>query len=216
MVVGGLEEFKRIVQGATACPGAPANRTPAQIIETADRLHHPEDIYRQHERDAAEMRERIEQLKRERPELTAPPKVQLPDFLKEAFGEKFSVASFEETIELTPPSSEPRIGEWPTEPMGAPELSVATETLTGAPLEKVQIVLLPTNDSSTIPAYALGPLERVPRARISHRCSSLVARAIRSRDRRLKSRRHEHPGPEQAAKPRGGARARSRTVRLLQ
>ena len=153
VVVGGLEEFKRIVEGATAWPGAPALRTPAQIIEAADRLHHPEDLYRQHERDTAAMRERIEQLKRERPDLTAPPKFQLPDFLKEAFGGKFSVASFEETIELAPPSSEPRIGEWPTEPICAPELSVATKTLTGAPLEKVQIVILPTNDSSTIPAY---------------------------------------------------------------
>jgi Domain of unknown function (DUF4253) len=153
VVVGGLEDFKRIVEGATAWPGGPAHRTPAQIIETADRLHHPEDLYRQHERDAAKMRERIEQLKRERPDLTPPPKFQLPDFLKEAFGGKFSEASGDEMIESTRPWGEPRIGEWPTEPMGAPELSVATETLTGAPLEKVQIVILPTDDSSTIPAY---------------------------------------------------------------
>lgn len=43
-------------------------------------MHHPEDLYRQHERDAAEMRKRIGQLKREMPNLTAPPLVQLPDF----------------------------------------------------------------------------------------------------------------------------------------
>jgi hypothetical protein len=153
VVVGGLDDFKRIVQGATAWRGAPAHRTPAQIIETADRLHHPEDLYSQHERDAAEMRKRIEQLKLERPGLTAPPKVQLPDFLKEAFGGEFSLDSFEEMIELTPPRGGPPAGDWPTEPIGAPELSVATETLTGAPLEKVQIVILPTDDSSTIPAY---------------------------------------------------------------
>jgi hypothetical protein len=73
-------------------------------------------------------------------------------------------------IESPPPWGEPRIGEWPTEPMGAPELSVATETLTGAPLEKIQIVIL--------------------------RCSSLVARAIRSGTRRLESRRHERQGPK--------------------
>ena len=153
VVVGGLEDFKRIVEGATAWPGGPARRSPAQIIETADRLHHPADLYRQHERDATAMRERIEQLKRERPDLTPPPKFQLPDFLKEAFGEKFSEASGDEMIESTPPWGEPRTGEWPTEPMGAPELSVATETLTGAPLEKVQILILPTDDASTIPAY---------------------------------------------------------------
>jgi Domain of unknown function (DUF4253) len=156
VVVGGVEDFKRIVEGATAWPGGPAHRTPAQIIEIADRLHHPEDLYRQHERDAAEMRERIEQLKREKPDLTPPPKFQLPDSLKEAlesFGGKFSQASGDDMIESTRPWGEPRIGEWPTEPMGAPELSVATETLTGAPLEKVQILILPTDDSSKIPAY---------------------------------------------------------------
>jgi hypothetical protein len=32
VVVGGLEDFKRIVSGATAWPGGPAHRTPAQII----------------------------------------------------------------------------------------------------------------------------------------------------------------------------------------
>jgi hypothetical protein len=151
VVVGGLEEFKRIVEGATAWPGRPAQRTPAQIIEIADRLHHPEDLYRQHERDVAEMRERIEQLKREKPALAPPPKFELPDFLKEAFGGKF--VSGDETIESARPWGEPQIGEWPTEPMGAPELSVATETLTGAPLDKAQIVILPTDDPSTIPAY---------------------------------------------------------------
>jgi hypothetical protein len=151
VVVGGPEEFKRIVEGATAWPGGSAHRTPAQIIEIAARLCHPEDLYRQHERDVAEMRERIEQLKRERPALTPPPKFQLPDFLKEAFGGTF--VSGDQTIQSTRPWGEPQIGEWPTEPMGAPELSVATETLTGAPLDKVQIVILPTDDPSTIPAY---------------------------------------------------------------
>jgi hypothetical protein len=153
VVVGGLADFKRIVEGATAWPGRPAHRTPAQIIESADRLHHPEDLYRQHERDVAEMRERIEQLKRESPGLTPPPQFQLPDYLKEAFGGKVSAMSGDETIESPPPWGEPHIGEWPIEPMGAPELSVATETLTGAPLDNVQIVILPTDDSSTIPAY---------------------------------------------------------------
>jgi hypothetical protein len=153
VVVGGPEDFKRIVEGATAWLGFPAHRTPTQIIETADRLHHPEDLYRQHERDAVDMREQFELLKRKRPDLTPPPTFQLPEYLKEAFGGKFSEANVEEMIESTLLSGEPRIGEWPTEPMGAPQLSVATDTLSGAPLEKVLIVTLPTDDSSTIPAY---------------------------------------------------------------
>src|SRR5580658_4241377 len=101
--------------------------------------------------------------------------------------------------------------------MDAPELSVATETLTGAPLEKVQILILPTDDSSTIPAYLhWGHWNGCPAPEYHIAALSLVARAIRGGARRLESRRDEPQGPEQAANPRGGHRARSRTVRLLQ
>lgn len=152
VVIGGVEDFTRVVEGATAWPSGPAHKTPAQIIEIADRMQHPEDLYRQHERDVAKMREQIEELKRKKPELNPPPKFQIPDFLKEAFGGKF-IEGTQAMIESTREWGEAPLGEWPTEPMGAPELSVAMETLTGAPLDKVVIVTLPTADFTTIPAY---------------------------------------------------------------
>jgi hypothetical protein len=39
------------------------------------------------------------------------------------------------------------------EPMGAPQLTLATESLTGSPLRTAQLVVLPTDDWTTIPAY---------------------------------------------------------------
>src|SRR5258708_34001832 len=45
VVVGGLEDFKRLVEGATVWPGGPAHRTPSQITEPPARLHHPADLY---------------------------------------------------------------------------------------------------------------------------------------------------------------------------
>jgi hypothetical protein len=48
---------------------------------------------------------------------------------------------------------EPPLGEWPASPSGSPGLSVAYEILTHRPLPKVHIVLVPTDDPTTVPAH---------------------------------------------------------------
>ncbi len=48
---------------------------------------------------------------------------------------------------------EPPLGEWPASPSGSPGLSVAYEILTHRPLPKVYIVLVPTDDPTTVPAH---------------------------------------------------------------
>jgi hypothetical protein len=48
---------------------------------------------------------------------------------------------------------EPPLGEWPTAESRSTGLSVAHDLRTGEPLAKVYIVLVPTNDSTTIPAH---------------------------------------------------------------
>jgi hypothetical protein len=48
---------------------------------------------------------------------------------------------------------EPPLGEWPPSPSGSPGLSVAYEGLTHQPLPKVHIVLVPTDDPTTVPAH---------------------------------------------------------------
>jgi hypothetical protein len=56
-----------------------------------------------------------------------------------------------EEIESEPP--EPPLGEWPDQPSASTGLTVASNLLTGAPLESVSIVLIPTDDWTTVPAH---------------------------------------------------------------
>jgi Domain of unknown function (DUF4253) len=48
---------------------------------------------------------------------------------------------------------EPPLGEWPPSPSDSPGLSVAYGRLTHLPLPKVHIVLIPTDDPTTVPAH---------------------------------------------------------------
>jgi hypothetical protein len=48
---------------------------------------------------------------------------------------------------------DPPLGEWPAEVSHSPGLSVAHDFRTGQPLSKVQIVLIPTDDPTTVPAH---------------------------------------------------------------
>jgi hypothetical protein len=152
VVVGDDGEFTRIVEGATEWPGRSARETAEQILEIAARLRHPEDLIARHASDMAEARERAMRLLRERPDLRRPPEVQLPPGLEGFLGGTFRGFDLEEMIAATSRESRPEIGEWPSEPMGAPQLSV-TADLSGAPLNKVQVIILPSDDSTTIPAF---------------------------------------------------------------
>jgi hypothetical protein len=151
VVVGG--DFVKIVEGFTEWPGGPTRKTTEQILEAADRLRHPQDLITKHSSDMAQARERAMQLMRDRPDLRVPPEIKLPPDLEAVLGGTPRVLSVEEMLAATMLEGGPELGEWPTQPMGAPQLSVAIETPTGAPLNKVQLVILPTDDWTTIPAY---------------------------------------------------------------
>jgi hypothetical protein len=49
--------------------------------------------------------------------------------------------------------SAPEVGEWPTKASPMPGLTVALESIGSAPLAKVQICLIPTDDWTTVPAH---------------------------------------------------------------
>ena len=49
--------------------------------------------------------------------------------------------------------TDPETGEWPSIAPGSPQLSVATDLRSGKPLGKVHLIILPTDDWTTIPAY---------------------------------------------------------------
>jgi hypothetical protein len=153
VVVGNDDDFTKIVQGFTQWPGGPTRKTPEQILEAASRLQHPNDLTAKHASDMAKARERALQLMRDRPDLRVPPEIKLPPDLEAVLGGSFRALSLGDMLAATAQGSGPELGEWPSEPMGAPQLSVATETLSGAPSPKAQLVILPTDDWTAIPAY---------------------------------------------------------------
>jgi hypothetical protein len=70
------------------------------------------------------------------------------DILRNAAGIRFP-----DDLAMARPRSDPALGEWPTSPNTLQGLSVAGDGLTGKPLAKVYIGLVPTDDWTTIPAY---------------------------------------------------------------
>jgi Domain of unknown function (DUF4253) len=152
IVVGNNDDLMKIVEGFAEWPGGPTRKTTEQILEAAGRLRHPDDLITKHSSDMARARERAMQLLRERPDLRPPPEIRLPPDLEAVLGGNLRALSLEEMLAATVRESGPELGGWPSEPMGAPQLSVATE-LSGLPLSRVQLVILPTDDWTTIPAY---------------------------------------------------------------
>ncbi len=106
----------------------PSRRTTEQILDAASRLQHPNDLTAKHASDMAKAPERAMQLMRDRPDLRVPPEIRVPPDLEAAFGGSFRALGLEEMLAATAQEGGPQLGEWPTEPMGAPRLSVAVET----------------------------------------------------------------------------------------
>ena len=153
VVVGGDDELTRIIEGTAEWPGQPPRKTTEEILEAAARLRHPEDLITKHSSDMARARERAMQLMRDRPDLRLPPEIRPPSDLETVLCGNFRAMGLEKMLAATVHQGQPALGEWPTGPMGAPQFTVATETLSGLPLSKVQLVILPTDDWTAIPAY---------------------------------------------------------------
>jgi hypothetical protein len=106
-------------------------RNVAEVLATADTLKHPESLKAHRQSDRARSLE----------------------FLKKSFDAKqFGGRTFEEmAAEL---DVGPEIGEWPAAPETAPgALTVVTDFRTGGFIETAHIVLIPTDDWTTVPAH---------------------------------------------------------------
>jgi hypothetical protein len=57
------------------------------------------------------------------------------------------------TVDIEFDEHEPPLGEWPAATSNSPGLSIAYDVLTRQPLPKVYIVLVPTDDPTTVPAH---------------------------------------------------------------
>jgi hypothetical protein len=169
VVIGGDDDLDRILESFD--PGFwTGARTPAvaDILAMADQLRFPESIRQLHteereklarwladparqvEREAARQkaREQIESLPVDTPE-------------QRALRDRALAQASAPPPDAMSTYPEPKIGEWPAEPPGSSGLSVAFETkfdgdftrARSEPREKVNIVLIPTDDWTTAPAH---------------------------------------------------------------
>jgi hypothetical protein len=107
----------------------------AETLAKADQLTHPEGLnaYRQAEE------ERFDQLCQEDPRVCE---------RYDAFLQQLRDAGIDTDFDQGPP-----VGQWPEQPPFVPALTVAKDLLTGRPFDRVFIILVPTDDWTTIPAY---------------------------------------------------------------
>jgi hypothetical protein len=123
-------------------------KSTGEILEISNRIRHPDDMISQHANDLAKARERLPQFSQPKPD------VPLPDFIQAALpGISVSTQSREDLIATMLRESQPEVGEWTVTAPESSGLSVAFDPQSGAPLPWAHIVILPTDDWTTIPAY---------------------------------------------------------------
>ena len=121
----------------------------AEILARADRLAHPQSLFDLQEAERASFKQWCD----DNPAACDEP---MPVMVLDAQTGKM--------VELTEPSPRqlleegnwnagPPVGEWPSTQPGPVGLTVAEDLLTGRPLERVHIILVPTDDWTSIPAH---------------------------------------------------------------
>jgi hypothetical protein len=146
-----------------------AKKSINQFIDDATRVKFPDDLFKR--RKTEDEADRTATLK-----LISGPDSELPRVIRskddtagtatyiiEYFSSTKSVPGEELGHTLTPEETRaylskqlrarPEIGSWPNEPPQPTQLTIATNILTGKPLPKVHIAIIPTKDWTTVPAH---------------------------------------------------------------
>ena len=124
----------------------PKRRTAAEILAAATSMRHPEALIARQAQDKARVREYLEAQRSDLPSVGfGAPRQNTQEEARalQALMQK----AIERMGGLRPPATLGSRGE------AAPGLSVASDSVTGKPLPKVHIVLVPTDDWTTLPAH---------------------------------------------------------------
>jgi Domain of unknown function (DUF4253) len=122
-------------------------RTIEEILKAADALSFPADLA---SKKKADNEQALATLKTQ---LAKDPNTPLPTItIIDEHGRR-TLGHEETEAQMLAAPKEPPIGEWPETRDSSPGLTVATNILTGKPLDKIYIALIPTDDWTTIPAY---------------------------------------------------------------
>lgn len=145
VVVGGDDDLARVAEGFAANRKL---RRPEAILDEAAKLSFPEDLAALRKAEAEAERARMLKQYREHPD---DPGVMITE--TDANGGQRTLSRAETWQRLLAPQQDAPLGEWPDKPDAAAGLTVASDLLTGKPLDKVHIVLLPAKDWTEAPAW---------------------------------------------------------------
>ncbi len=144
VVVGDEDSFGHLLEPFS--PAWPNQRTVAEVLAAAEGIRHPEGLAAQRDEGAARAREFM------RKHLESNPNAPLPKMIvTDASGQR--ELTREETIAaMMAERMSPPIGDWPSGVEAIPELSVALPR-GNRPATDIHIVLIPTDDWTTVPAH---------------------------------------------------------------
>lgn len=148
VVIGGDDDLSTLMDPFSL--PAELRGTVQDVLDAAGRVHFPEDLASKRAAEEAEARERL------RKAIEGAPDVPLPTMTEiDANGNRRDLNRDETIAAILRGFDAPKVGGWPAEAPGSPQLSVAFDLRSGKQLQKVHIALIPTDDWTTVPAYLL-------------------------------------------------------------
>jgi hypothetical protein len=150
VVIGSDEDVAQIMQAFDTQHMPPQYRpkSAAETIEAAKQIHFPADLVARRQKEGADAHRVIAEL------LQKNPNAPLPTFVDiDSNGQRQVLDRAETEARLLAEPRDPPLGDWPASVDASPGLSVAYAVLTGKPLDKVHIALIPTGDWTTVPAH---------------------------------------------------------------
>lgn len=151
VVVGGDEDLT-FMADLWASGG---QRSPSEILASAERLRHPEDLRDLRAREAAEGEAATRRMLAEGDRAFDTPSLRMFETGPDGRTRQLSPAEIRERYEASLEPQEPEIGQWPSQAYPSTGLSVASDVLTSKPLDRVHILRLPTAEAAVVPAVLL-------------------------------------------------------------
>jgi hypothetical protein len=123
-------------------------RSIADVLDAAGKIKFPDDLIIKRNTDEASAHAHLEKDLRENPNMGLPTIVQV-----DREGHSRTLSRDETLKSMLAVRKEPPLGEWPGAASSDPELTIATDILSGKSLDKVYLIVVPTDDWTTIPAH---------------------------------------------------------------
>ena len=122
----------------------------ADILDAAGRVRFPDDLARKRAAEESAARERMRQILEREPDTPLPTMTEIDEA-----GNRRQLNRDQTIAAILRDYDAPKVGDWPAETPAAVRLSVAFDVLSGMPLQKIHIALIPTDDWTAVPAHLL-------------------------------------------------------------